>query len=810
MKRKLYSFSTCKNLKKRISFFYILFFLSICSNGQTIKSITGKVINSKQEALSGNALIISPKDSTIISGTSFLEGSFKLENLNTKTVLIKLTSLEFKDHFILVKYKRQTDVDLGNIVVSDLNNELDEVIITSKKPLVKQKADGSIEVKVQNTVLATSTSTQEILSKSPGLLVDENNNVSVFGKGNAVIFINGIRVEDERLSTLSPTNIDKIEIISNPGPRYDAEGNSVINIITKSSFEGGTKGMIRNYYSYSDFAGYNNRTNIDYSYKKGKWIINGTYGLQVGNNRWLKETSRTRNEIGDFFNSDIYLDWLYEMENFSNYNLGLQYNISEQSYFSIEYNGAYEQMGGSQLSNNVIIDDDEESVYNSILGIGNRNLKNIININYYNKLDTLGTNLFLGIQYAKYNTNFDNNINESSTVSGQENNLLINNFGEGNINILSAQLDYTKVFKSKITLEIGGKFGYVNNQSFTTFLDIDDNGIAIQNNNLSNSFEYLEKVPAGYVNFKQSINENTNYSVGFRAELTDYNLFTSVNSGTIIKDTYLNLFPNASFTTKLSDRTNIYFTYASRINRPSYESLNPFVIYQDEFTSIRGNPELLPAKVQAFEIGGNYQGWNLKLGYTYIKDRFTRAAFQLESDPREYVLKSINFSKLNTYFASISKNINVKWWQSINNLSVNYNNLIDTTGVFELRNNQPTVYIYSQNNFKVKDWVTLYVTGWYLGNVQDGIYFRKNQSTFNIGFEKTFFNNTLKCNLDFNDIFHNIRADGNYRSGITDIIFFNTFNTKYTRFSISYNFGKLKKSNYKNKKVGENETERTQ
>ena len=97
-----------------------------------------------------------------------------------------------------------------------------------------------------------------------------------------------------------------------------------------------------------------------------------------------------------------------------------------------------------------------------------------------------------------------------------------------------------------------------------------------------------------------------------------------------------------------------------------------------------------------------------------------------------------------------------------------------------------------------------------MSDLQDGIYLRRNQSTVNLGFEKWFWGDTFKCNLDFNDIFRGIRANGNYRSGTTDIVYGNRFNTNYIRFSASYNFGKLKKTDYRIKKVGESENERAQ
>ncbi|MEM8928828.1 MAG: TonB-dependent receptor [Bacteroidota bacterium] len=778
------------------------------ADGQSIASISGNVVNTNGDILAGNALVLSPIDSTIIAGTSFFDGKFALENLKAKTVLLKLTSLEFRDTYINLEFEGQTAIDLGDIVVGEASTALEEVVVVSKTPLVKQRPDGSIEIKVENTTLATSTSAQEILSKSPSVLVDENNGISIFGKGDAVIFVNGIKVGNERLSTISPSNIDKIEIITNPGPRYDAEGNAVINIKTKRNTEEGTKGMLKNYYSYSDFAGYDNRTNVDLSSKGRKWSMNATYGLLVGNDRWLKTTTRTRDEVGDFFSSDIELDWLYERNNFSNYILGAQYDSSEDTYISLEYNGAYEAMGGDQISENTIIDNEFGS-YNSILKMDDLNRKNIFNLNYSTQLDSLGTNLFIGGQYASYRNDFDNQINEASIIEGAESNSRINNSGEGNIQMVSAQLDYTKVYHNS-SLEMGGKFAYVNNTSFTDFFDLDEDGTPIRDTELSNNFQYDERVPALYLNIGRRLNENTDYSLGLRTELTDYTLFTSVDGGAVIEDNYINVFPNASFETKLSKNTNFFFTYSSRIRRPSYETLNPFVIYQDEFTSIRGNPNLQPARIHSFEIGGTHKDWNLKFGYTYTIDRITRAAFQLENASREYVLQTINFDKEHAFFVTLSKNINLKWWQSINNISVSYNDLIDNTGVFEIRDNEPSFYFYSQNSFTISNWFTMYFTAWYLSDLQDGIYLRKNQSTVNIGIEKRIWEDALKLNVDFNDVFQGIRADGSYRSGTTDIIYGNRFNTNYVRFAVSYNFGKLKKTNYQIKNVGESENRRTQ
>lgn len=323
---------------KSIPAILILSIFCTLSFGQSIKSISGKVVNSQQEALFGNAIILAPADSGIVRGVPFFEGVFELTGLDEQQVLLKLTSLEFEDTYRTIKYEGNSHIDLGAIVVAEAHNELEEVVVVAKSSLVQQKADGSIEVGVAGTTLATSTSVNEILSKSPGIILEEGNEIQVLGKGAATLFINGIRVASERLSTLSPSDVEKIEIISNPGPRYDAEGNAVINIITKTTSDEGTKGMLKNYLSYSDFAGVENRTSTDYSCSKGKWSLNSNYSLLRGNFRRMLETTRTRNIPDDFFSSDLTTDWQYKMENFSNYGLGAQYRFSQNRYLSVQYN----------------------------------------------------------------------------------------------------------------------------------------------------------------------------------------------------------------------------------------------------------------------------------------------------------------------------------------------------------------------------------------------------------------------------------------------------------------------------------------
>ncbi|WKN45647.1 TonB-dependent receptor domain-containing protein [Tunicatimonas pelagia] len=777
------------------------------AHAQSIQTITGQVVNVQGEPLFGNAIVISPTDSSIIQGTPFLEGTFTLTGLNNQQVLLKLSSLTFRDTILVVRYATNAHVDLGRVRVREAANELDEVTVTAKQSLVNERPDGSLAINIANTPLATATSVDEILSRSPTIVYDEDGNLQVFGKGAAILFINGVRVANERLSTLSPSDIQTIEIISNPGPRYDAEGNAVINIITRTNREQGGQGAIKNYYSYSDFTGYDNRTDIAYSYAQGNWSTHANYGLQLGHNRHIQRTSRTRNIPNNFFRSTIKNDWQYEYDNLSNYGVGLQYNVAADHYFSVQYTGAYEDLGGQQLSDNTI-EDSQVIVYNTNIARDDLTQKNTLNANYYRKMDSLGSSLFIGSQFAGYANDFDNDITESSAIDDIAQVALINNVGGNDINIFSTQLDYTKVFSKRYHLEWGGKYGYVQINSRTTFFDLGEGGTRTRDEDLSSSFAYRERVPAAYLNLQGNITDNIDYGVGLRTELTDYTLFTEVDGGRTIGDTYFNVFPSASLTARLSEQTNVYVTYTSRIVRPPYQTLNPFVVYQDAFTSIRGNPDLQPSRVHALEAGGAWAGLSLKLGYNYTIDPIDGGAFQSEDNPREYILQRVNLSERHAFFGTLSKNINLAWWRSNNTATLSFDRLFDNTGVFAVNNSEPYYYLYSQNSFDIKDWFTLYLTAWYLSDKRDGINFEKDYSSVNLGVEKKLLGNSLTCNLDFNDVFYRVRASGEYRVGQTDVIYDNVWNTHYVRFSVAYNFGRLKELNYRNKNVGESESQR--
>jgi hypothetical protein len=788
-----------------INFIVLFCFTALQAFSQNINSISGRVVSKTNEPPMGNVLALSTVDSAFLIGTSFIDSTFTLTKVNRPEVLLKFSSLMFSDTIVKVVYKGQADINLGNILVRSKETVLDAVTVVGKQPLITHHDNGTIDVNVANTVLSASSSISEILSKSPNV-IENGGQLTVIGKGEAIIYLNGKQITNERLSSIPVSRIAKIEVISNPSSMYDAEGKAVINIVTKATGEEGIMGTATQQVTYSDFAGTNAQSFVDASYVKGKFSMIGNYSLLVGENREFLETTRTRPAVEEYLKSDLTTDWRRKMNNYSNYGLGAQYNIDSKSNISMSYNGFSENLGGFVGSKNAIVTGTDNSFYASNIDKDEVRTNNSVTLNYNRRVDSSGSTLFIGTQYSRFNSDIDDFITEDRIVNNVDSTRLLKNDVDHNINVSSTQLDFTKILKNNRKLDMGAKFSYVDTESATNFFIAEGSNVFNLDNDLSNKFRYIEKIPAAYLTYSGTI-KKVNFGVGVRGEWTNYELNTSVEGGQILSDHYLNLFPNLQFSTTISKALKLRASYVSRVTRPRYQALNPFVIYQDPFTTIEGNPNLIPEKIHSFEIGANYKDYDFRVGYNYSIDPMDAAALR-GTGPNSYVLKAINLETGHTYFTSLSRTISLKGWTSVNTITLSYKELIDRKFDFVFATPAPQIYLYSSNTFDVKQLFKLQLLGWYFGRSQQGIYDDFSRYLVMVGIEKDFLKKKLKLRVVANDIFQRTNASGTYTVGGTDIFFDRSFNNGYFRFIATWNFGRLKESKFKIKSTGQPENSR--
>ena len=700
----------------------------------------------------------------------------------------------------------QTIQTISDKVVNK-NNELNEVVIKKQMPLVKHSLNGTIEVNVANTLLSTSSSVNELLSRVPNVTVAEGQ-ISVLGKGEAIIYLNGILINYERFAAIPVSQISKIEVISNPSSKYDAEGKAVINIITKRNIENGMMGTAIQQVTISEFAGTSTNTLLDFNYTRGKFSFITNYGLQLGKGRELLFTTRTRPNPDEFMQSQLTTDWKRQFNNYSNFGFGLQYSFSEKDYISLAYSGNIEDLGGVVESRNSIANNTENSFYATDIDKNDVLLNQFVNLNYNVITDSKGSSLFIATQYSNYNGIVHDFINENGVVEEVNTEKYLKNNVANDINIIMAQADYSKKNNENTKLETGAKFSHAIINSGTDFLIANPGDMIFElDEGLSSDFSYKEKIGGLYFNYGKSLSKKFNFSVGLRGEWTSYELFTSANGIQKFNKSYGNIFPNLLLNFDFSDDLKGHFSYVSRITRPRYQALNPYVIYQDPFTTIEGNPNLLPEKTHAFEIGTMYKKFDFKIGYTYKIDPISGAALRGDT-PNSYILRSLNLDKGHTFFTSLSRSFNIKWWNSTNTVSVNLTKSVDNFYSFELGPVKPQIYLYSNNTFAIPKLFKLQLLAWYLGDRSYGLGSDNSRSTVTVGIERNFFKDALKLNFTANDIFHDFMVSGNYEVGQTEIYYHRTYTTNYFRFIATYSFGNSKKTNYKKSEIEQTENNR--
>ncbi|MFB3389555.1 TonB-dependent receptor domain-containing protein [Flavobacterium sp. LAR06] len=708
--------------------------------------------------------------------------------------------------FYSIGAKAQTaQANSDKIVVK--NNELNEVVIKKQTQLVKHSSNGTIEVNVANTLLSTSSSVNELLSRVSNVTVAEGQ-ISVLGKGEAIIYLNGILINYERFAAIPVSQISKIEVIPNPSAKYDAEGKAVINIITKKNIENGIMGTASQQVTVSEFAGTSTNTLLDFNYTKGKFSFITNYGLQLGKGRELLYTTRTRPDLEEFMRSELTTDWKRQFNNYSNFGFGVQYTFSGKNYISLAYSGNIEDLGGVVESRNAIEYNSGNSFYATDIDKNDVLLNQFVNLNYNAITDKRGASLFIGSQYSNYNGTIKDFIDENGVANDViTQKYLKNNVGNA-INIMATQVDYSKKIKEDTRLETGAKYSYATIKSATDFLiaAADDMNFEFDDE-LSSDFKYQERIGAAYFNYGSSIGDKFDFSVGARGEWTKYNLYTNANGVQKFEKNYGNLFPNVLLNMNFSEDWKAHFSYVSRITRPRYQALNPYVIYQDPFTTIEGNPDLLPEKIHAFEIGTMYKKFDFKIGYTYKTDPISAAALRGDT-PNSYILRSLNLEKEHTFFTSLSKSFAAKWWNSTNTVSMNLTKAIDNVYEYESGPIKPQIYLYSNNTFSIPNLFKIQLLAWYLGDKSYGLRTDNSRSTVTLGIERNFFKDALKLNFTANDIFHDFMVSGDYNVGQTQIYYHRTYTTNYFRIMAIYSFGNSKKTNYKKSEIEQTENSR--
>lgn len=413
----------------------------------------------------------------------------------------------------------------------------------------------------------------------------------------------------------------------------------------------------------------------------------------------------------------------------------------------------------------------------------------------------------MGGQYTDFIHQANNPIVENGqTVNGPTRRWL-RNLADLRISIASGQLDYQRSLAGKARLEAGLRFSRITNRSDADFLISDDSVAFRPDDDLSAAIDYTENISAGYLGFQSPLGESTELTLGLRAEYTDYLLTVAEEADQGVARDYLNFFPQASLSRRVSERIDLSLIYSSRIRRPAYQSLNPNLIYQDPFTSIQGNPNLIPEKIHLLELVGKLGPTTLKLGYNHTRDPLGGGAIRGE-DSRSYVLKRLNFSRQNEWYASVTRSLSLGRWSSTNTATVSYAKVRSFEVEFGFVEPRPQPYFFTDQRLQLTEGLALLGQLYYVGELREGTFTRYDNANLTLTLEQKLLRQALTLRFIAADVFTTVRASGDYRIGETDIYFDNRWRSHYFRLSVSYDFGKLRESRFRNRRAGEAEGER--
>jgi iron complex outermembrane recepter protein len=787
--------------------YYYFFFLLASSflNAQSY-SINGKISLESNEKAPVTSILLYPENSqTLVKAVvTDSNGNFIFSNIKTGNYFIKINYIGFQSYNSNVFSITDRNIDLPLIALQKSTEALEEVVIKKQKPMVQVLADKTV-FNVENTINATGTSGFELLRKAPGVVIDNNDNLIVEGKSGVLIYIDGkqsfLSGSDlsNYLKTIQATDIEAIEIITQPSSKYDAAGNAgIINIKLKKNKNFGTNGSISSGYNIGRFGTSLNSLSFNNRNKKNNFY--GNYSNRFGKNYNFINLNRLQsNTLFDSRSSSV------NETNANNIKLGYDYYANSKNTFGIVLSGNFNN-GINYGKTRTPIRSFTASTIDSILVAKsdsyNKNYNLYSNINYRFQ-DTIGTSFNADFDYGKYNSD-RTNYQPNFYYDNNENMILSQSINSQNtpviIDIFSLKSDYEqRLFK--------GKFG----TGFKTSLVKTDNtfevfnypnGLPIFNSLLSNRFEYNENINAVYVNYNR-LYKKFNFQFGLRVEntISEGNLIsTQQTSNQTVKRSYTDFFPSGGITYQVNDNNSLALLYSNRIERPSYQSLNPFEFQIDELSFQKGNPFLRPQYTTNIKINHTYKyTLNTSLSYSYIRDFFAQVT-EAEGDTRNFLITR-NVANQQIINLGISYPFKVKeWWSvymSVNAFQSKYMATNDTfTGI-----TQETLSLYGQNNFSLPKDFNLEISGWFSSpSVWGGTYRTRSLGSLDIAIQKQFLSKKLTARLAFSDVLFTSpwRANATFPNLV--ITGDGGNDSRQVRFNLSYNFGseQIKKSRNRN------------
>lgn len=798
-------------LKKSILFLSLLLVSTTAFSQASLKKVnlSGKIIDKESSIPVEFAVITISKSDTkkvVNGGTADANGNFNIE-LNNGNYDIKF---EFPGYKTQEKLDQNISVDtnLGNILLEAESNQIETVVIRSEKTTVDIKLDKKV-YNIGQDLMVKGGTVSDVLGNIPSVNVDAEGAISLRGNENVKVLIDGkpsnaISVNDA-LKMLPADAVEKVEVITNPSARYDAEGGAgILNIILKKGKTNGLNGTVManagtpdnnglngtlnyktNQFNLFTTQGYSQRSNPGYSEVKTRYL-----NADNSTNSYIDE-NRQNSRMNKGYNGGFGFDWFLDKSTTWTNSVNFRKNSGDNE----------EDVNFNNYDNNRNF-----TFYRNRLNQEDQKEENIeFNTNLVKNFKNKGHKLTIDGSFSDSKNYNNSTIFDNSTLSPTTSTDLTKNNQNQNRNLIQA--DYVLPIGDKYQFEAGYRGNFVDMS--TDYAVLNDGVI---NYAFTNVLEYKEKVNAFYSQFGMKFNKlSMLYGLRFEDSDIDVNQITS----SIYKNKkYNNFFPSAFFTYELTDNSNLSLNYSKRINRPRGRQLNPFSTYSSNINIFKGNPDLNPTLTDAVDLG-----FLTKLGkftlstsayYNYTKDSFQMVRYVEGLNPDGVPITTSSFVNIGeenrTGFEFTLNYTPYKWWKVNSNFNLfrvqtkgdfNYsyfdasNNLIQKSQNFDNTASSWFARINSKITLPSKiDWQTNVTYNGPQNNAQGQV---KGMFGMNLGFSKDVLKEKATIALNVNDVFNSrIRRSETYIPGQIDSDSEMQWRKRQITLSFTYRFNKLK------------------
>ena len=739
--------------------------------GQTAELSVRVLTDQKLPISNATAELYRIEDSSVVkTEVTDNNGVALFQNIREGNYFLKLTSVGFAPTYSggIQVLAGQTDFSLAPIVMDKTNTTLKEVIVDGKKPFI-QKLSDRLVVNVENSIVNAGNTAFEVLERSPGVNIDQNDVIRMRGKQGVIIMIDGKTTAMNGtdlinyLKSLPSASLERIDLITNPSAKYDATGTAgIIDIRMKKDQRLGANGSFTASYGQGKYPKASAGNTFNYRDKRVNVFGNYNYAYRVFRNHLFLDRSFYENGIyngGDLKDNSSKIPI-----NGNTARIGADFFAGKKTTIGFVVNANFHHVKRTAVNSSQVINPQKnfESTFTSTASNNDRASNVVSNINFRHTFDSLGKELTADLDYGSYpSSSITRNTTQYYKLDGSslQPNYILDGDQQGKLRFQTAKLDFSNPMKKRLKFETGFKLSFVSSDNDAKFFDV-SSGSPKNDTSKTNHFIYKENNNAGYIIVSKEF-KHFNLQAGLRGEHTNFRTNQKIGSLTF-DSSYFQLFPSAFFNYKLKEDQTLGLSVSRRIDRPGYGDLNPFLFLIDVTTYATGNTRLLPQLTWAYELSYTLKSLNFSLSYSHTTNqqnitlaRFTEVFPNIPSPENVTVQIPINLSSSDYFGVSVSAPVKIsKWWNMVNNGNLYYQKFNGHFSGTFLNAGKPVADVRSNNSFTLGKGWQAELNGSLNTGGQYGFMVMNRQWALDLGLQKSLLKKKGQLRLSVTDIFY--------------------------------------------------------